>query len=143
MMDIFKEFTFDAAHQINTFPEGHKCRRLHGHTYRVRVYVRGRVEEETGRVIDFEELSTVWNRECFPVLDHHYLNEVEGLEVPTAENLCFWIWDKLAPHLKVSKVVVFESCDAGASYFGWDRKAETVRTPPSRPRDSTEGGSPS
>ncbi len=128
MMDIFKDFTFEAAHLLPKFPKGHKCRRLHGHSYRVRVYVRGHVDEETGIVRDFADVSDAWKEACFPLLDHELLNKVEGLENPTAENLAFWIWDRLSAILHaVSIVEVRETCTSGVSYHGWDRKAENLR----------------
>src|SRR5579862_7549400 len=94
-MDVFTEFRFEAAHLLPKVPAGHKCRRLHGHSFRVEVHVNGPVDPGTGMVVDFAEI----NEACRPIrdrLDHYYLNEIEGLENPTSENLAGWIWAELA-----------------------------------------------
>src|SRR3954471_863290 len=82
--EIFREFTFEAAHRLPNVPEGHKCARLHGHSYRVEVRVSGEVGTETGWVVDFAEIKAAF-RPLHETLDHHYLNEVHGLENPTSE----------------------------------------------------------
>ncbi|MEJ5256455.1 MAG: 6-carboxytetrahydropterin synthase QueD [Acidimicrobiales bacterium] len=117
-MEIFREFGFEAAHQLPNVPEGHKCARLHGHSFRVRVYVEGPVGETTGWVTDFADLDEA----CAPVrqaLDHRYLNEIDGLANPTSEVLAGWIWERLAPALPgLSRVVVRETCTSGVEYRG-------------------------
>ena len=117
-MEIWKEFTFEAAHLLPNLPEGHKCRRLHGHSYRVRISIEDAVDEEMGWVRDFADLKTIFE----PVrrqLDHTYLNDVEGLENPTAENIARWIWARLHPALpELSRVDVAETCTAGCTYRG-------------------------
>lgn len=116
-MDIFREFTFEAAHRLPYVPDGHKCARLHGHSYRVEVQVSGEVGADTGWVMDFGEIKRVVQ----PVrdqLDHHYLNEVSGLENPTSEVLARWIWDRLAGQLPLSAVTVRETCTSGCIYRG-------------------------
>jgi len=119
-LEIFKVFQFEAAHRLPNLPEDHKCRRLHGHSFRVEVHVDGEVDPHTGWVIDFAEIK----RRFAPTLarlDHHYLNEIEGLENPTSENLARWIWIHLKPELPIlSKVVVRETCTCGAVYAGED-----------------------
>jgi 6-pyruvoyltetrahydropterin/6-carboxytetrahydropterin synthase len=136
MMDIFKDFRFEAAHHLPKFPEGHKCRRLHGHSFRVRVSVRGRVEEATGIVRDFADVSDAWAELVHPLLDHQYLNKVKGLENPTAENLAFWIWDTLRDRLPLACIDVWETCTSGVHYMGWDRVADTVRITKLKPEKS-------
>ena len=84
--EIFREFTFEAAHRLPYVPEGHKCARLHGHSYRIEVRVGGEVGGETGWIVDFADISAAF-KPLHAVLDHHYLNEVPGLENPTSENL--------------------------------------------------------
>ena len=117
-MDIFKEFTFEAAHLLPHVPEGHKCKRLHGHSFQVRITVRGPVDARSGWVMDFADIK----RACEPVyhaLDHRYLNEIAGLENPTSENLARWIWKQLKPSLPLLyKVDVRETCNSGCEYFG-------------------------
>ncbi|MGB5301780.1 MAG: 6-carboxytetrahydropterin synthase QueD [Gemmatimonadota bacterium] len=117
-MEIWKEFSFDAAHLLPNVPEGHKCRRLHGHTYTVRVFVRGEPDENVGWIIDFADIKEAFD----PIrerLDHYYLNEIEGLENPTAEMLARWIWQRLAPRLDgLSRIEIQETCTSGCTYEG-------------------------
>ena len=116
MTTIFKEFTFEAAHRLPNVPAGHKCERLHGHSFRVEVHVTGNVAEPAGWVLDFADISAAW-KPLHDVLDHHYLNEVTGLENPTSENLARWVWSRLKlPRL--SRVVVRETCSCGCIYEG-------------------------
>ena len=119
-MEVFTEFGFEAAHRLLNLPEGHKCSRLHGHSYRVQVRVRGDVDPHTGMVVDFAAIQDA----CAPVrqkLDHYYLNDIAGLTNPTSENLARWIWDQLRTSpVSVSRVVVRETCTSGAEYGGED-----------------------
>ena len=119
-MEIYKEFTFEAAHRLPNVPADHKCARLHGHSFRVTVAVTGSVDEHAGWVMDFAEIQAAAD----PVLDridHRYLNEIDGLENPTSENLARWIWRQLEPGLpQLSKGAVAETCSSGAIYRGQD-----------------------
>lgn len=117
-MEIFKEFVFEAAHRLPYVPEGHKCGRLHGHSFRVQIFVQGEVGSETGWIQDFAELKKAFEP-YYQRLDHHYLNEIEGLENPTSENLALWIWERLTPALPgLSRVIVQETCNSGCVYQG-------------------------
>ena len=119
-MEVFRVFQVEAAHWLPNVPEGHKCARLHGHSFSIEVHVSGPVHKEAGWVMDFAELRKVF-QPVFDQLDHHCLNEIEGLENPTSENLARWIWPQLVPGLKglrLSKVVVRETCNAGCVYRG-------------------------
>ncbi|MCA1598758.1 MAG: 6-carboxytetrahydropterin synthase QueD [Chloroflexi bacterium] len=117
-MDIFKEFTFEAAHHLPHAPPGHKCGRLHGHSFRVEVHVRGPVREEAGWVMDFADLTEAF-RPLHAQLDHAYLNEVTGLANPTSETLARWVWERLQPVLRgLCQVVVRETCTTGCVYRG-------------------------
>ena len=119
-MEIFKEFTFEAAHQLPNVPADHKCARLHGHSFRVQVYVTGPVGERTGWVADFSEIKRAF-QPLDKELDHHFLNEIDGLENPTSENLAKWIWSRLSLSLPgLSKVVTQETCNTGCIYTGVD-----------------------
>ena len=120
-MELYKDFTFEAAHRLPNVPEGHKCARLHGHSFRVRVTVRGPVGERTGWVMDFAELKAAF-RPLMDRLDHHYLNDVPGLENPTSEHLARWVWRELAPSLPglLAAVEVRETCTSGCVYRGED-----------------------
>jgi 6-pyruvoyltetrahydropterin/6-carboxytetrahydropterin synthase len=115
-MEIFREFTFEAAHLLPFVPGGHKCGRLHGHSYRVEIHVAGPVDE-AGWVMDFGEIKAAF-APLHDRLDHRYLNEVDGLDNPTSENLARWIWDRLA--LPLSAVMIRETCTSGCIYRGPD-----------------------
>jgi 6-pyruvoyltetrahydropterin/6-carboxytetrahydropterin synthase len=117
-VDIFKEFTFEAAHRLPNVEPGHKCARLHGHSFRVTVHIDGPMDQQKGWVSDFADLSESM-RPLLERLDHHYLNEVKGLENPTSELLACWIWERLQPGLPMlSQVVVRETCNTGCVYRG-------------------------
>ena len=117
-MTIVREVRFEAAHRLPNTPAGHKCQRLHGHSFRAEIHVRGPVDEARGWVRDFGEIKDV----CAPLveqLDHHYLNEVPGLENPTSENIARWLWLRLKPSLAdLAAVIVHETCHARAEYTG-------------------------
>jgi 6-pyruvoyltetrahydropterin/6-carboxytetrahydropterin synthase len=117
-VEIFKEFTFEAAHRLPHAPEGHKCHRLHGHSFRVRICVQGPVGSYSGWVMDFGDIQDAF-RPIVDRLDHRFLNEIEGLENPTSEILARWIWDRLKPVLpQLSAVEIRETCTAGCWYRG-------------------------
>jgi len=117
-MEIFKEFTIEAAHWLPNVPEGHKCRRLHGHSFHIEVHVSGPVDPHFGWVMDFAELKASFQA-VEDRIDHRCLNDVEGLENPTSEILACWIWQKISPALPLlSKVVVKETCTSGCVYVG-------------------------
>ena len=119
-MQIFKEFSFEAAHRLPHVPPGHKCHRLHGHSFRVRIYVTGPIDPEVGWTMDFADLKAAW-KPLHEQLDHHYLNEIEGLHNPTSEILARWIWARLRPSLPLlSRVEVMETCTSGCIYEGED-----------------------
>ena len=119
-MEVWKEFTFEAAHLLPYVPEDHKCRRLHGHSYRVRVCVEGELDPTLAWVVDFAAIAAAFE----PIrvrLDHYYLNDIEGLENPTSEVLAKWIWEQILPALPLlSRVEVSETCTAGCVYRGDD-----------------------
>jgi 6-pyruvoyltetrahydropterin/6-carboxytetrahydropterin synthase len=117
-MEIFKVFKFDAAHQLPEVPIGHPCAKMHGHSFRVEVHVRGTADAKTGWVMDFADIKAAFDP-LLQQLDHKNLNTIDGLENPTSENLCRWIWGRLKPVLpSLSKIVVQESPDSGCVYRG-------------------------
>ncbi|MEU7609384.1 6-carboxytetrahydropterin synthase QueD [Micromonospora zamorensis] len=116
-MEIYREFTFEAAHRLPRVPDGHKCARLHGHSYKVQVHVRGDVDPATGWVMDFAEIKKAF-RPLHDQLDHYYLNDVPGLDNPTSENLARWIWERLIDQLPLSEILVRETCTSGCVYRG-------------------------
>lgn len=117
-MEIFKEFTFEAAHRLPHVPPGHRCGRLHGHSFFVALHVAGAVDPQSGWVLDFADVKAAFSP-LLEQLDHNYLNDVEGLENPTSENLARWIWRRVRPVLpSLVKVVVRETCTSGCIYRG-------------------------
>jgi len=119
-MDLFKTFHIEAAHRLPAVPVGHKCARLHGHSFRIEVHVRGTVDPRLGWVMDFADIKQAFVP-LHDALDHRYLNEVSGLENPTSENLARWIWQRLKPSLPLLyRVVVHETCTSGCAYHGED-----------------------
>jgi 6-pyruvoyltetrahydropterin/6-carboxytetrahydropterin synthase len=117
-MEIFKEFIFEAAHRLPRVPPGHKCARLHGHSWRGVIYVRGDIDPQTGWIMDFADIKARFDP-IYQLLDHNYLNDIEGLDNPTSEVLARWIWTRLKPTLpQLSRVIVHETCTSGAVYDG-------------------------
>jgi 6-pyruvoyltetrahydropterin/6-carboxytetrahydropterin synthase len=115
---LSKSFRFEAAHDLPTFPPDHKCRRLHGHSFRFDVVVEGEVDAAKGYLIDYGDLK----RAADPLvkrLDHYYLNEIEGLANPTSEVLAKWLYDRLKPALpELSAIIVHETCTSTCEYRG-------------------------
>lgn len=115
---LSKRFSFEAAHWLPTFPEGHKCRRLHGHSFHVEIVVEGDMPRERGFLIDYGDIK----RATEPIeaaLDHRCLNEIGGLENPTSEMIAVWIWERLRPSLpQLAEVVVEETCTTRCVYRG-------------------------
>ncbi len=120
---VCKTFRFEAAHRLEGWPPEHKCHNMHGHSYRVEVEIEGKVNPETGVVIDFGVIAEYWKRALLPTLDHKYLNEVLGVKNSTAEYLAMWISRKFSQDMGydgklmyVKRVRVYETED---SYAEW------------------------
>ncbi len=117
-LEIYKIFRFEAAHRLTGVPPTHKCSMMHGHSYEIQVWLKGPADSKTGFVMDFGDLA----KACEPLfkqLDHAILNEIEGLENPTSENMSGWIWKKLKPQLPLlSKIVIKETESSGCIYCG-------------------------
>lgn len=117
-LTIFKQFHLEAAHRLPNVPPGHKCARVHGHSFRVEIHVRGEPDPTLGWVMDFADVKAAF-QPLYDQLDHHYLNDVPGLENPTSERLSMWIWERLKPALPgLARVVVHETCTSGCEYTG-------------------------
>lgn len=117
-MEIYKEFSIEAAHRLPHVPTGHKCSRLHGHSFQVSIHASGPVDAHNGWVMDFADIKSAF-KPVWEQLDHHYLNDIPGLDNPTSENLARWIWQQLKPTMPLlSKVVVKETCTSGCVYLG-------------------------
>jgi 6-pyruvoyltetrahydropterin/6-carboxytetrahydropterin synthase len=119
--EISKEFTFEAAHRLPHVPPGHKCSRVHGHSYRVEITLRGPVHPTFGWVVDFADLTAAW-QPLHAQLDHRLLNEVPGLENPTSELLAAWVFERVnIPGTRVTKVHVAETCTSSSTVFAAER----------------------
>jgi len=117
-MEIFKVFRIEAAHRLPNVPTGHQCARLHGHSFAIELHVAGEPGEHSGWVMDFADLKAAF-APLHAQLDHHYLNDIEGLDNPTSERLAIWIWARLKPVLPaLSEVVIHETCTSGCRYRG-------------------------
>ena len=118
VLEISKLFTLEAAHRLPNVPPGHKCARLHGHSFQIEVHIQGEVGEVSGWVMDFSEVKAAF-QPIHDRLDHNYLNEIAGLENPTSENLARYLWRELQPTLRgLSKIIVRETCTSGCVYTG-------------------------
>lgn len=115
---LAKSFTFEAAHFLPCFPDGHKCRRMHGHSFKVEVVVEGEMDPAKGYLVDYGDIKKAISP-VHDALDHRCLNEVAGLENPTAEMLAKWVWDRLKPTLPLlTQVIVCETCTSRCVYEG-------------------------
>jgi 6-pyruvoyltetrahydropterin/6-carboxytetrahydropterin synthase len=118
IVELKKLYSFESAHHLPRVPAGHKCSRMHGHSYRVEIALRGPVDPKTGWMVDFAVIDDAW-AELFRQFDHHTLNDIAGLDNPTCENLCSYVWqvmDKRVPHL--AAVTVWETADSCCTYRG-------------------------
>jgi len=117
-MRITQAFTFEAAHRLPNVPATHRCHRMHGHSYRVELRLEGPVDPESGFVVDFFDVEAAF-APILARLDHYCLNEIEGLENPTAEHIAVWIWDRVRPTLPLlATVAVYETPNCWAEYDG-------------------------
>jgi 6-pyruvoyltetrahydropterin/6-carboxytetrahydropterin synthase len=127
MMRIYKEFWFEAAHYLPSAPPGHPNARIHGHSFHVRVCVAGEPDEQTGLIFHFDDLEAATDK-VKQRLDHHFLNDIAGLETPTLERLCRWLWNELEPLVPGLAEIHLSrpSCGEGCIYA--PRAATTSRT---------------
>jgi 6-pyruvoyltetrahydropterin/6-carboxytetrahydropterin synthase len=118
IVELVKDFRFEAAHFLPNVPEGHKCRRTHGHSFRGEVAVRGPLDPHLGWVMDFADLRAAVEP-LVQRLDHYLLNDIQGRENPTSELLAVWIWRELAPQLPLLvRVTIEETCTSRCHYYG-------------------------
>ena len=117
-MRITQAFTFEAAHRLPHVPHTHRCFRMHGHSYRVELVLEGPVDPATGFVADFFDVEHAFGP-LLAQLDHHCLNEIAGLENPTAEHIAAWIFARTRPALPLLALVrVYETPMSWAEYGG-------------------------
>lgn len=117
-MEIFKVFKFDAAHRLPNVNQGHKCSEIHGHSFRIEIHIKGKVDQRLGWIMDFADIDKAF-QPLLTQLDHKYLNDIDGLDNPTSENIAKWIWDRLSEKLpQLNKIIVQESPNSGCVYRG-------------------------
>ena len=118
-MKVSQTFRFEAAHHLPHVPETHKCRGMHGHSYRVDIILSGAMDPNTGFIVDFFEIEDKAGR-IISSLDHRCLNDIEGLSNPPAEISAKWIFDRVEKHMPILHAVrVYETGDCWAE-FGRD-----------------------
>ena len=115
---LTKDFRFEAAHTLPSLPEGHKCRQMHGHSFKIEIHIEGEVDETIGWIYDHKKISDAM-RPLLEQLDHGYLNDIPGLESPTIERMAAWFWRKLESDLPgLAEIVIFETPTARCSFRG-------------------------
>ncbi len=121
IIDIHKDFVIEAAHRLPHVSDGHKCGRVHGHSFTIELHLRGELDAHTGWLVDYAEIKQKF-RPFFDQLDHRYLNDIEGLANPTSEVLAVWVWERVKPVLAhLHHVTVRETCTSSATYHGAPR----------------------
>tara|TARA_B100001123_G_scaffold438619_1_gene573762 strand:- start:1488 stop:1847 length:360 start_codon:yes stop_codon:yes gene_type:complete len=118
-MILTRKYTFQAARKLTKIDSNHICANLHGHTFKVTVKIEGSLNSENDFVMDFFDIDKTFNNLIYNVLDHKYLNDIQGLSSPTTENLSIWIWNCLIKELPLlTEVSVFENDLYGCTYKG-------------------------
>ena len=117
-MEVYKTFTIEAARSLPKLPNGHPCQNVHGHSFKITITVEGKIDKNTGLVMDFADIDSAF-RPIYERIDHTYLNEINGLENPSSENLCRWIWKQLDLSLNgLKQIEVKETESTGCIYKG-------------------------
>jgi len=118
VVELVKDFNFEAAHFLPNVPEGHKCRRTHGHSFKGQIAVRGPIDPQLGWVMDFADLKKAVDP-IVTELDHYLLNDIAGLENPTSELLAIWLWRRLVEQVpNLHRVTIEETCTSRCHYYG-------------------------
>ncbi len=117
-MEVYKTFAIEAARSLPKLPDEHPCQKVHGHSFKITVTVEGEIDHTTGFVMDFSDIDSAF-RPIHELIDHAYLNDIKGLENPSSENLCRWIWEQLSPSLKgLKQIEIKETESTGCIYKG-------------------------
>tara|TARA_B100000959_G_C14873567_1_gene579379 strand:- start:283 stop:642 length:360 start_codon:yes stop_codon:yes gene_type:complete len=118
-MIVYRTFRFHSARYLPKLDDDHICKKMHGHTFNLTIYVKGKINKKNGFVIDFYDIDKIVNNKIISKIDHKVLNDLPDLPNPTSEHLCKWIWDKL--HLQfdiLSKIILSEDHGTGIVYKG-------------------------
>jgi len=117
-MIVYKKFNVESARSLPNVPETHPCYQLHGHSFKIIISVKGQLDKHTGFVTDFQEIENAFNP-IKKILDHSFLNKIEGLSNPTSENICIWIWDKIESSIpNICEIEIKETDSTGCIYRG-------------------------
>ena len=117
-MNVYKTFPIEAARSLPNLPDGHPCKNVHGHSFKITITVCGEVDEHTGFVLDFSNIDAAF-KPIHDQIDHTYLNKIDGLDNPSSENLCKWIWAEIIPSLPgLSQIEIKETDSTGCIYKG-------------------------
>ena len=117
-MIVYKKFNVESARSLPNVPETHPCYQLHGHSFKIIISVKGQLDKHTGFVTDFQEIENAFNP-IKKILDHSFLNKIEGLSNPTSENICIWIWDKIESSIpNICEIEIKETDSTGCIYKG-------------------------
>ena len=117
-MIVYKKFNIESARSIPNLPKTHPCHHVHGHSFKIIISVKGPVNKQNGFVTDFQDIDDAFSS-FKKELDHSYLNDIEGLQNPTSENICIWIWDKIQSSLpNIYKIEIKETDSTGCIYKG-------------------------
>ena len=117
-MIVYKKFNIESARSLPNVPESHPCYQLHGHSFKIIISIIGQINKNTGFVIDFQEIENAFNP-IKKILDHSFLNKIEGLSNPTSENICIWIWDKIESSIpNICEIEIKETDSTGCIYRG-------------------------
>ena len=118
-MQVFRQFRFHSARHLPNLKDNHICKQMHGHTFNLTIYVVGKINSNTGFVMDFYDIDTIVNENVINLIDHKLLNDIDGLKNPTSEILCRWIWKRLDKNiLGLSKIILSEDHGTGIIYTG-------------------------
>jgi len=117
-MIVYKKFNIESARSLPNLPKTHPCYKLHGHSFKIKISVNQKLDEKTGFVIDFQEIDDAFSP-IKDILDHTFLNDVDGLNNPTSENICIWIWNRLETSLpNIYEIEIKETESTGCIYRG-------------------------
>ena len=116
-MIIYRSYRIHASRFLPKLSDEHICKKMHGHTFNITIYIKGIIKKEDGFVIDFFDIDRIFNKNIHPKIDHKVLNEVNNLENPTSEYLAIWIWDNLIIDIpNLYKIKVSEDHGTGIIY---------------------------